>query len=95
MLYEVITGGGNDMRVRPNVPTHSYDMDGYDYMITDGSLYINFHPSPLLILPTRLSSFMLRITSYNVCYTKLLRLAGLLSQALQRRQQEQSRNNFV
>ena len=52
------------------IDTVKIGQNGYAYMIT-GKGMIFSHPEKELVLKEDLSKF--RITSYNVCYTKLLR----------------------
>ena len=87
MLYEVITNGKLEGMTKPIPPEHMYDMwvQKSNYLDKlnmqniskgkkiEGYLRVNYDLSVIISKYDDYLKWLDRITSYNVCYTKLLR----------------------
>ena len=71
MLYEVITIGGVIAKL---TPTHNYEVVAILGMVSFLTGVVQAPITSFVIVMEMTDNHDIRITSYNVCYTKLLRI---------------------
>ena len=89
MLYEVITTDepfSNIVNACPDLKPRTVVINGVSkaYAMTGWRIGYAAGPKEVIGAMRKIQSQSTRITSYNVCYTKLLRAAGVSSNQFQR-----------